>query len=185
MTRDEFLQVVAYITAGSGKSLASDSIAVYYDCLGDLPFEVLKLAAKRVVLEHRWATFPTVAELREAATKTAKGELTELSPAEAWELAWGAIGRIDPEVDGSFARATKDFPALVTRAIQVFGLSSLCHGNEPLTVVRAQFMRIFEQLASRERTAATLPAALTSAIEGRAALPAPVRQAIEGIGKEP
>ncbi len=73
MSNTEFLEVLAYLTAGSGKDLAAQSKLVYFDCLADLDFEVFKLAAKRVLMEHKFATFPTIAELREAATLLRRG----------------------------------------------------------------------------------------------------------------
>lgn len=175
MTRDEFTRVMAYITAGSGKSLEPVSLEVYYDLLKDLAAETFLVGAKRVLLRHRFATFPTIAELREASTLTAAGQITALASAEAWALAWRAAGKTDPDVEGSFDRATKGLPPLVVRAMRVYGVNALCYGGEPLTVVRAQFMRVYEQLAAREREAAVLPAATRTAIEahGRPALPAP------------
>lgn len=160
MTRPEFLKAMAYLTAGSGRTLEPVSLEVYFDLLGDMTAETLMTAVKRVLLKHKFATFPSIAELREAALSTVRGEVTALSPGEAWGLAWKLIGRTDPEVDGSFARAAKDAPPLVLRAIEAYGLNALCYGDEPITVVRAQFLRIYERLAEREREAALLPAAV-------------------------
>lgn len=176
---------MGYIAAGIGKVLSSESLTVYFDCLGDLPVGVLQLACKRVVLEHKWATFPTVAEIREAATKTSHGELTELSPAEAWQLAWRVVANTDPEIDGSFTRATAGVPDLVVRSIRAMGLTALCYGEEPVGVVRAQFIKVYEQLAARKRTEALMPASVRQAIEGIGKLPPEVRGAIAGIGEEP
>jgi hypothetical protein len=166
VTRTEFLKAIAYIAAGTGKTLAPESLEVYFDCLGDLPCEVLAVAAKRVVLEHKYATFPTVAELREAASLTARGQISDLSPAEAWALAWRAVADTDPEVDGSFERAAKKLKLapLVAEAIRVYGLQSLCYGAEPVGVVRGQFLKIYEQLAARAKRAALLPAAVARAV---------------------
>jgi len=118
-------------------------------------------------MEHKWATFPSIAELREAAAETQRGTVKELSPAEAWAIAWRIAANTDPEIDGSFARASKDAPPLVLEAIRAFGLLDLCYGKEPVGVIRGQFLRVFEQLAARERRRALLPAALTQAIEQR------------------
>src|SRR5262249_4373334 len=137
----------------------------------DLPLDVLKLAAKRVVLEHRWATFPTVAELRAAAAETMQGQVAELSPAEAWAIAWRVVGSTDPEVEGSFQRASKGVPPLVVEAIRAFGLNSLCYGKEPVGVVRGQVLKVYEQLAAREQRTALMPASVRAAIEGIGKLP--------------
>lgn len=186
MSRQEFVKVMAYLTAGSGKELAQSSLEVYFDLLGDLPYDVLAVAAKRVLLTHPWATFPSVAELREAAALTSRGEVVPLSAAEAWALAWRTAGCTDPEVDGSFARAAKGLPTIVVRAISTFGLNALCYGKEPVGVLRAQFMKMFEQLAAREHENALLPAATRQAIEAQSPSPAePVRALLSGIGRPP
>ena len=186
MTRKEFAQIVAYVATAIDKELPKDRIAVYFDLLGDLPFEVLISAAKKVVLEHPWATFPSAAELRQAASETMRGKVTDLSPAEAWEIAWRVAGKTDPESEGSFSRATKDVPAIIVEAIKAYGVNSLCYGKEPVAVVRRQFIEIYQQIAAREKRAALLPAKLKKTIEEGPSKPLPpkVLKAIEGIGKE-
>ena len=165
MTRSEFLRVTTYLAVGSGKALSADSLEVYFDCLADLPFDVFALAAKRVLMEHRFATFPSIAELREAAAATQQGQVQEMTAAEAWAIAWGVAANTDPEVAGSFARASANCPAVVLEAIRCFGLTALCYGTEPVGVVRGQFMKMFEQLAGRRKRVALLPPALTKEIE--------------------
>lgn len=171
MTREEFARVVAYLTAATDRELALDRLEVYFDLLGDLSYETLLTAAKRVALEHRYATFPSVAELRAAAVATARGEVAALSPAQAWELAWRVVRNTDPEIEGSFQRATRGVPPLVVEAIMAYGLQSLCYGAEPVGVVRGQFLKIFEQLASRCSREALLSTA--------------IRREIEAIGRRP
>lgn len=186
MTREEFVRVTNYITAGCGKHLGPESLEVYFDLLGDLDAPTLLVAAKRVLLRHKFPTFPTIAELREAATLTQAGEVTSLSSAEAWSLAWDAAARTDPEITGSFERATAGLPPLVVRAMRAFGVNALCYGSEPITVIRAQYMRVYEQLAAREREAAVLPAATKRAIAAQGATPiAPKSKALSIAGWEP
>jgi hypothetical protein len=188
MTNTEFAELIGYISAGCGKSLSRESQVVYFDLLGDLPFNIGQLAAKRVLAEHKWSTFPSIAELRQAAVESLRGEVKELSGAKAWELAWRAVGRIDPEIDGSRERAFNGLPSIVVEAINAFGLLDLCYGKEPVGVLRGQFLRIFDQLAERERRAALLPPKVHQALDdvrGRNVLPHPAaRLALEGIGKD-
>lgn len=187
MTNTEFTRMIEYLIAGSGKPLPVESRLVYFDLLRDLPFEAGMLAAKRVLAEHRWSTFPTIAELRQAAVETARGEIKALSEAEAWAIAWRVVGDTDPEVDGSFGRACTRHkaPGLVVEAIRTFGLQAFCYGAEAVGIVRAQFRDMFGQLAARERRAALLPPAIHAALDEireRRALPAAARQALDGIG---
>lgn len=174
MTRSEFAQVMGYIGTACGKPLSADGHEVYFDLLGDLAFDVLQTAARRVLLEHRWASFPSVAELRAAAVETAAGQVSELSEGEAWALAWRIAADTDPEVQGNFERACQraKAPPLVVRAITIFGLNDLCYGKEPVAVLRGQFLKVFGQLQGRERRAALLPAAVKAAIVERSERPA-------------
>jgi hypothetical protein len=187
MTKAEFLPVMAYIAAAIGKPFAPEAAAVYFDLLGDLPLDVLRVTAKRVVLEHKWSSFPTVAELREAAAETMRGEVKELSPAEAWKIAWAVAGDTDPEVDGSFVRACKkaSAPPIVIEAIKTFGLNALCYGKEPVGVIRGQFLKVVEQLQARDRRHALLPAPVKQEVRAigsqRRALTAPVAEAVARI----
>lgn len=186
MTRLEFGIEMNYIQCAIGVEFRDGQLDVYFDCLGDLPADVFQVAVRRVLMEHRWHTFPSIAELREAAVSVMQGEVTPLSGAEAWELAWRAVGRIDLDVDGSVQRATRNLPPLVVDAMNCLGVANLVGGNDPVPVVRAQFVKAFEQLAQRRQREALLPASTRAAITemGQREIPAPVRLALAGIGGE-
>lgn len=175
---------MAYLEVGCGKPLGEAALSVYFDCLGDLPADVLRLAAKRVVLEHRWATFPSIAELREAAALTQRGEVRGMSPGEAWSLAWHAIANCDPEIElrGGAKDALGKLPPLVAEAVRAMGVLPLCYGQEPVAVIRGQFMRVYGELAARQTRTDLLPAATRTAI---AAAPATAQVAglLNGIGE--
>ncbi len=164
MTKPQFAGVIAYIAAAIGKELSPAALDVYFDLLGDMTEDVGYLAAKRVLLEHRWATFPSVAELREAAVLSVQGEVSALSSAEAWQIAWKAASRIDLDIDGSKDRALKNLPPLVVEAMDAFGLAALTGGSSPVEVMRAQFVKIFDQLAARQKRLALLPPKTFTAI---------------------
>lgn len=182
MTRLEFLKVMAALTAGSGKDLSADAKEVYFDCLEDLSLDVFALAAKRVLMEHKWATFPSIAELRQAAAETVRGTVKELGSGEAWSMAWNAVGKIDPEVSGSYARGIEGLPAIVVEAMETYGINPLCYGKEPVGVIRGQFIKIFDQLADRDRRKALLPPSLTKQIEANARPNKLIELALSGIG---
>lgn len=165
MKKSDFVPIMAYIGAAIGKPQSDYTVEVYFDLLGDLPKEALQIGAKRVILLHPWSTFPSVAELREAAVETLRGVACELSSAEAWQLAWKATGKIDPEVEGSIDRGCDGLPPLIVEAMKAFGIGALCFGKEPISVVRGQFVKIYEQLQRREHRVGLLPTSVTKAIE--------------------
>jgi hypothetical protein len=189
VTNTEFAEIIGFLTAGCGKPLAVESQVVYFDLLGDLSAETLWLAARRVLLEHPWATFPSVAELRQAAAESARGEIRDLAPSEAWELAWYAVTNfVDPEAPASLERAKARLPALVWRTIEAFPLVALVYGKEPVGVLRGQFLRMYQDYAERARREALFQPATLAALENirdRKAIPAslPVAGFLAGIGK--
>jgi hypothetical protein len=162
---DEFAQVMGFIAAATGKSLSVESQVVYFDLLGDLPMSVLQLAAKKVCLRHRYPTFPSVAEIRACAVEVGRGEVTAGTGAEAFAQAWSAVRRIDPEIEGSFERATKGLPPLVVKAMLAMGVCSMVASGDPVGVIRGQFLRIYEQLAESERQTQAIPERDRQAIE--------------------
>jgi hypothetical protein len=167
MTRLEFAECMAYLAAGSGKALSAESAEVYFDLLGDLPIDLLRLACKKVLIEHRYATFPTVAAIRDAASPVS----LEATPGEAWEAAKKVAARYDHEIQGpylvvrqghtkeypsQFARLTDGLPLAIVRAIEIIGVESLRTGKDE--VVRAQFLKVFSDLLERARRGDLLPA---------------------------
>jgi hypothetical protein len=186
MNLTDFLPIMAYIEKATERPLDKERAKIYFDLLGDLPAPVLQAAAQRVVLEHPWATFPSIAELRAAAADVQRGQVAVLSGAEAWELAWKAAGRIDLDIPGSLEAATKDLPALVIETMRAFSVPALICGKEPVGVVRGQFIKMYDQLAARDQRRALLPARLQQQIEShKPALPKPAIPSLESIGKLP
>lgn len=191
MTPEEFGKIINYLESAvgrpidaSGKTAALARMEVFYDLLHDLPFEVMQTAARRVAIEHPWPTFPSVAELRAAAVETMRGQIKEMSSAEAWNMAWLAAGKIDLEIEGSVERACSQLPDLVFEAMQSFGISALACGKEPITVVRAQFTKIFDQLASRDKRVNLFPEAIKNTITSRGSAPPSILSQLNTIGVE-
>ncbi len=195
MTKKDCLAVMAYLATAVNKAPLSDQAGdVYYDLLGDLKLDIVKAAAKKVALSHVWATFPSVAELRQAAIEIMQGERAEINAAKAWEFAWKATREIDLEVTGPFkvridgewqtfpsqaAYVLSKYPSVVVEAMNAFGLAALLYGKEPVTIVRSQFMVMYGQAQERRDSIALLPPKLKAEIES---LPASVAQAIGQIG---
>jgi hypothetical protein len=211
VTRNDFSATMAFLEAACNVQPSKETLTAYFEVLGDLDADVFRLAAKRVVLAHPWHTFPSVAELSQAYVDAKRGDITGLQPAEAWEMAWRAARHMDLELTGTYVSNGRTFPSqaaaamnglpdLVVRAMKAYGLPALVNGTEPLTVVRAQFMKIYEQLAASDRAAAALPASMRKALADRKVLnqqhgsieeeeplqrvtkPAPVEQAILRLG---
>lgn len=186
----DFASIMAWLATATGRAMGETAaerdarMEVYFECLSDLPTEVLTIAAKRVAVAHPWATFPSIAELRQAAAETLQGQIQPMSGGEAWRLAWSAAARIDPDVEGSCQRACHGLPPLVLEAMRNFGIVALCQANP--NFARSQFIEIFEALADRESRRALLPDSVKKAIAHAAKeLPSsPVKAIAATIGKE-
>jgi len=201
MQRHEFANVMTWLSVAVGKPIGDTDeerrarMDVYFDCLGDLPIDVLQIAAKRVAMSHPWPSFPSVAELRQAAAQTLQGHVQPMSGGEAWQLAWAAACKIDPERSGPYmtrnkagqmelfdsqlAAACEGMPPLVIEAMRCFGITALC--NADANFARPQFIKIFESLAARDNGRVLLPESVKRAIDDKR----PLMQAAALIGRIP
>jgi hypothetical protein len=160
MNRVEFAQVMAYLSAACGKDVPEEMAEVYYDVLQDLPLEALQAAAKLVLAEHRFANFPTIGELREAAqcflpsNGAPPGEIAYREAMKSVQM-FGFAGQAK-----ALARLHPD----VAHAVESFGWRALCDSTEP-EVCRGQFMRIYESISARRRRLSAMPQALRAQAE--------------------
>lgn len=184
--RAAFVKIMAYIAAGIQKPITDVGLEVYYDLLGDLSADVLNIAAKRAVLEHRYATFPPVAVLRDLAIDTRNGTVKEMTGAEAFGIARKVIARCDIDVPHTMENLWKGVPPIVVAAVDAFGFMALYNlPGDAIETARAQFTRVFDSIAEREKRTGILPASVAQKIsEIGNAKPQAISQTIAAIGVE-
>lgn len=200
MSNVEFANICAKIALVTGKSLSAEAQAEYFRLLGDLSAKVFQAAADRVAQSHVWATFPSVAEFRQAANALATGDMTGQ---EAYAIAREAARRIDPEIRGtyrvylgngkhreypSYAASifeTLKVPAAVVKAIEVYGIHELCNPDSPDGVIRSQFVKIFETIREREQRTAAIPAPVRQMLGEKSDDGELLKKALTGIGEMP
>ena len=68
MTREEFAGILRYLVVASGKPMEKETAEVYFDLLGDLPYERLKNAVREAIKESKYPVIPAVGYLRDLAT---------------------------------------------------------------------------------------------------------------------
>jgi hypothetical protein len=167
---------MAYLSAATNQPMSKERADVYYDMLQEMPLETLRIAAKKVALSHSWSTFPSVAEIHEAACETVMSQCQELLPMQAWAIARRAAASIDPDVQGPYFRNGKehrsmaaafmaDVPLLVAKAIRQIGLNAIGKDNE--SVVRAHFTRAYEAIVNDHKKLALMPPSLKREIEAQ------------------
>ena len=119
-----------------------EEVKIWYQLLGDLPYEVLNIAVQKYMTTERFP--PTTADLRKITT-----ELTEDVPSDwghGWEQVRNAIRRY-----GTYdSKGALDSMDEVTRAVVTrMGWQEICL-SENMEVDRANFRMIYEQLAKKE-----------------------------------
>ena len=154
MTRPEFARVMAYLGAAVGKPVSAETAEVYFSLLGDLPAPALEAAAQLALLEHRFPTLPTVAQLRELATEALAGEPLP-DPPEAVALVWKVLGGLSCDREERKAA----LPAAVRDAAAAFGWHRLANTTDPGTT-GAQFREFYAAVARRARRERLLPDAV-------------------------
>lgn len=129
-----------------------DAFNIWFELLKDLPYEVANAAVQQHMLTNKFA--PTIAEIREQAANVVNGPQKDAG--QAWAEALKAVHHFG-ENHALEALATLD--PLTRQTVERFGFGALC--NNPVddrSIARAQFIRIYNDLANREREDAKIPA---------------------------
>lgn len=137
---------------------SDDKVALWRELFDDVPFEVAKLALKKLMLTNTFP--PSVAELRQAVMDITTPESERITAAEAWGMVTQAI-----QYFGSYQEhdGLESLPPPVRRTAEYIGWRDLCLSEEP-EILRAQFMRMYDQVATRRREKAMLPPAMRATI---------------------
>ena len=67
MTIQQFSDCMSLLFVGIGKPVERQTVNVYFELLGHHDADKFRAGCKKVLLSHRWATFPSIAELNDAA----------------------------------------------------------------------------------------------------------------------
>lgn len=137
------------------------TLILWEKMLADIPYEVAEKALMKVLATSKF--FPTVADIREAATTITAPQLP--TAAEAWGEVIKAVRRYGTYQENE---AMESLPLPVAQVVRWIGWREICLSEEP-EVVRAQFMRMYDTQVKRERE--------------NAQMPADVRQLIGQVGK--
>ena len=152
---EDFLKVMAVLQAGTQKTASPQTIKVYHRCLSDLSFDVLLRAAELSLMEHEYATIPSIALLRRLATEQPTNRLTAL---EALDLARRAINH----AGGSYASADQrqaalnHIPSEVAECLRAFGWDRICDSDQP-EVLNGQWRRQWEESQARGERQRLIP----------------------------
>lgn len=129
-----------------------DAFNIWFELLKDLPYEVANAAVQQHMLTNKFA--PTIAEIREQAANVVNGPQKDAG--QAWadvKKAVNNFGYYNP------AKGLASLDPLTRQAAERFGFRELCDMQiDDNNIARAQFIRIYNDLANREREDAKIPA---------------------------
>lgn len=161
MSKEEFQVLVKAMKAvWSDPKFIPDQYAfeLWYAMLKDLPYEAATAALHEYILTEKYP--PTVSDIRKRATKMLSEEIPDSG--KAWEMARKAVHKF------GYMRADEAVASLdpVTgEAVRRMGFQTMCDSSaDEQGVTRAQFMRIYEQVAAHHRQDRTLPESLKQRI---------------------
>jgi len=160
MPLQAFLPVMAFLAAATQREPSPETIRVYHRMLGDIPLATLQAACERAIATHKFATLPTVGQIRELSAQMS-GQQCNLSAMEGLEQARRAINQAGGGYASSDDRnsAYAKLGPLVARVVQAFGWDAICNCDNRETL-QAQWRRHFEEVVSRCNLEAVQPARL-------------------------
>jgi len=158
LTKKEIGQLIALAVSNFPHMQDKDlsmTARLWEEMFSDMPFALAKTALMKVLALAKF--WPTVAEIREAATEL----ITTPAPTalEAWGMVREAIRKDKPE--------SSLHPA-IQRAIKAFnGLDGIGY-SEHIEFIQAQFLKAYDPIAKNENQQAALPESVRRFIEGAA-----------------
>lgn len=116
-----------------------DIITLWTEMFKAVPFETMKQAITKIMVHNKFA--PAISEVAEKIHEITTPEV--LGSAEAYEEVRKAVQRF------GFARMSEaTLSPLARKTLECFGVRSFCMSEEP-EIARAQFMRMYDQIAAR------------------------------------
>jgi len=126
-----------------------EAIKMWYDLIGDIPYDVAESFLKKWVLNNKWS--PTIADIRQGVVEMTTEGIPDWG--KAWEEVQRAISRFGyprpEEALESMSPATRE-------AVKCIGFQNICESENP-EAMRAQFRSIYETTAKRQKEDACLP----------------------------
>ncbi|HEX7065892.1 MAG TPA: replicative helicase loader/inhibitor [Bacillales bacterium] len=161
MTRKEVINLLGIATANFPRLQDKDmkpTAVLWEKSLSDIPYDVAEKAMIKVLSTNKF--FPTVSEIREAATQLTQPRTMDAM--EAWGLINKAIRKYGHYREGEALRSLPDDVAQMARQ---FTWRELCLNENPDTL-RAQFRMAWETQSKRENEMKQLPEDIREFIGG-------------------
>jgi hypothetical protein len=151
MTEKETAQLLAIMgIAYQTFTVDKPKIAVWHKLIGDLDYTLAELAIQKLIIDSPYP--PTIHDIRKRALEVQYPNLP--TPAEAW----GVLNK-NIQKYGSYRvqEGLEALPPIVRETVDCMGYREICQSEEPEGVLRAQFMRMYEQILNRRKGEQMLP----------------------------
>ena len=161
MTKSEFVKFAAALkTYYPRESILPNqpAIELWYVQLQDLPYEVAEAVLNQWVATERYS--PSIAEIRERAAYVMGGGIKDWG--ESWEAVLMAIRRFGRYRE---KEALENMDELTRACVKRLGYSEICM-SENIQADRANFRKVYEQLAERKKKDEQIPNGLREMISG-------------------
>lgn len=135
----------------------SDSIKIWYQMLQDIDYRLMSAAIQKWMLTNKFP--PTIAELREMSSEIKLGETPEWG--DGWEQVLRAV-----KMYGAYRQkeALESMDEITRRCVERMGFQNICM-SENISVERANFRMIFENMSERKKREEQIPAKLLQRIK--------------------
>lgn len=134
------------------------SVEVWHELLGDIDFNIAKMAVQKLILESPFP--PTIADLRKHIAEITTPKNDRLDGAYAWGEVTTAIRKYGYYRE---SEALKSLSPATAKVVKYLNWKEICTCEEP-GVIRGQFLKMFEQIAKRDKQERLLPDTLKTAI---------------------
>lgn len=160
MVISEVSKLLAVLSAAYSKFDVDEiKLKLWYEMLKDIPYQVAVVVVKKHICESPYP--PAISDIREAAALAVSSEEFRIDAGGAWGEVMRAIrnyGVYSPE------EALSSMSKRTAQVVKRIGWREICH-CENLSVIRGQFIKIYEALDMRERKDMMLSKDLKKEIE--------------------
>jgi hypothetical protein len=152
MTKKEMAVILKILTDTFKDFEANDSkFAIWYELLGDLDFKIVKIAVEKLIIQSPYV--PAISDIRKQVVEI-------MHPSIDATEAYGEVRRAIKEYGYDYApEAFGSMSPLTRKVCEYIGWQNICLSEEP-SVIRGQFLKMYEQLREREQKEMLLPEGL-------------------------
>jgi hypothetical protein len=159
MVRSEVAKLLAVLAAAYPRFEVNElTERIWFEMLQDIPYQVAQVAIKKLILESPYP--PAIADVRKQAMEIITPPEEKLDAAQAWGEVERAIRFYGYYREAEALASMSPRTAKVTKWM---GWQEICMSEEP-SVIRGQFLKMYQQIQTRDKEETLLPESLKNGI---------------------